>query len=89
MEEKKNNAQFVNIYDRSRIEMSGVLEVVSSTDKEVYIKLADAIGCITGEKLTITKLVPEEQVLVVCGKIYGVSFKAKLEKKSLLKRVFK
>ena len=89
MEEKKNGSQFVHIYDRSKIEMSGVLEVLSSTDKEVFVRLEDSVGCVVGEKMTITKLVPEDQLLVVSGYIFGVSFKAKIQKKTLLKKVFK
>lgn len=89
MEGKKIGSQFVHIYDRSKIEMTGVIEVISSTDKEVYVKLGDSVGCVVGEKMTITKLVPEDQLLVVSGNIFGVSFKAKLQKKSLLKKVFK
>lgn len=87
--EEKNKVQYVNILNRERIDISGVLEVLSSTDKEIYVKLEDVVGVVIGEKMTITKLVPEEKVLSVSGRIVGVSFQNQLQKKSFLKKVFK
>ena len=87
--EEKNKVQYVNILNRERIDVSGVLEVLSSTDKEIYVKLEDVVGVVIGEKMTITKLVPEEKVLSVSGRIVGVSFQNQLQKKSFLKKVFK
>ena len=89
MEEKGLKSQFVNIFNRERIDVSGVLEVISSTDKEIYVKLEDCVGYIIGEKMTITKLVPEDKLLSVSGKIDGITFKSKLQKKSILGKVFK
>lgn len=87
--EDKNKIQYVNILNRERIEISGVLEVLSSTDKEIYVQLDDVVGIVTGEKMTITKLVPEDKLLSVSGKIMGIIFQSKLQKKSFLKKVFK
>ena len=87
--EEKNKIQYVNILNRERIDISGVLEVISSTDKEIYVRLDDSVGVVVGEKMTITKLVPEDKLLSVSGKIVGVSFQNKLQKKTFLKRVFK
>ena len=87
--EEKNKVQYVNILNRERIDISGVLVVLSSTDKEIYVKLEDVVGVVIGEKMTITKLVPEEKVLSVSGRIVGVSFQNQLQKKSFLKKVFK
>ena len=89
MENKNQISQNVNIFNREKVEISGVLEVLSSSDKEIYLKLDGAVACVTGDKMTITKLLPEEKLLSVSGVIFGVVFKNKLQKKSLLKRVFK
>ena len=86
-EEKK--PLVVNIFDKARLDATGVVEIVSSTDKEIYVKLDDVIGIVTGEKMTITKLVPEDKLLSVSGKIMGIAFQNKLQKKSFLKKVFK
>ncbi len=85
----KTTPQTVNIVNRERIEVSGVLEVISSTDKEIYAKLEGQIAYISGEKMTITKLIPEEKLLSVTGKINGIVFKSSMQKKSFLKKVFK
>ena len=89
MEDKNCMGQNVNIFNREKIEVSGVVEVLSSTDKEVFLKLDGVIACITGEKMKIVKLLPEEKLLLVSGVILGISFKNKIQKKSILKRVFK
>ena len=81
--------KIINIFDRQKIEIVGVLEVVSSTEKEIYVKLADGFMQITGEGLTILKLLPEEQQLSISGQINGVNFSDKMTKKSLFGKVFK
>ncbi len=84
------NSQNVNIFNREKIELNGAVEVVSSTEKEVFAKLEG--GCrvqVTGEKLTISKLSPEDKFLCVIGKISGVMFLTAPTKRSFLKKVFK
>ena len=73
----------INIFERQKIEVFGALEIISSTEKEIYIKLVDGIMLISGEGLTILKLFPEEETLIVSGRIDGVNFKSKMSKKSI------
>ncbi len=79
----------INIFDRQKIDVLGVKEVVSSTEKEVFVKLLDGFMQVSGFGLTITKLVPEEEFLCVSGQINGLNFISKMTKKSLFGRVFK
>ena len=81
--------RIINIFDRNRVEIVGAKEVVSSTEKEVYIKLSDGFMQILGLELVIVKLVPEEEFLLVSGQITGLNFVSKLTKKSLFGKVFK
>lgn len=81
--------QHVNIFNREKIEVTGALEVVSSTNKEVNVKLENSFMQILGDGLTISKLVPEGGVLVVNGTINGVFYTSKQTKKSILGKVFK
>ena len=81
--------RLINIFDRRKIEVVGVQEVVSSTEKEVYIKLSDGYMRVTGEQLTILKLVPEEELLLISGVVSGLNFISKMTKKSLFGKVFK
>ena len=81
--------QTININNRKSIEVVGVLEVLTSTEKQVFAKLEDSYLSITGEKMTILKLVPDEKLLVVSGVINGLSYQDKYNKKSFLKKVFK
>ena len=79
----------VNISGRDKIEVFGVSEVLSSTDKEIIAKLQDSFIFVLGVGLSISKLVPEEMVLVATGNITGLRYENKLTKKSFLKKVFK
>lgn len=86
-EEKK--PLVVNIFDKARLDATGVVEIVSSTDKEIYVKLEDSTMAIFGEKMTITKLIPNEKMLSVSGVILGVSYLSKPTKKAFFSKVFK
>lgn len=90
---EKNNLglepKVINIFDRKKIDIVGVREVVSSTEKEIYVKLNDSLMHIVGVGLTILKLVPEEEVLSIAGQINGLNFISKITKKSLFGKVFK
>ena len=79
----------VNIYNREKIEVLGVLEVLSSTEKEVNVKLQDGYMRIFGSGLTISKLAPEEELLIASGVVGGIKYENKATKKSFFGRVFK
>lgn len=79
----------LTIFDREKIEVTQAIEILSSTEKEIFVKLEKDILQITGEGLKINKLAPENKTLCVVGKIVGLNYTSKLAKKSLLKKVFK
>ena len=89
MENKENIVHQVSIFDRKKMEIVGAVEVLSSTEKEVHIKLQDGFMKIVGERLTIQKLIPNELLLSLSGEIGGISYSSGITKKSLFKRVFK
>lgn len=79
----------VMISEREKIELSGACEIISSTEKEIYIKLEKDILQIFGENLKINKLIPESKEMSISGKINGLNYVSNLSKKSILKKVFK
>ena len=79
----------VSILNKEKIEIVGASEVMSSTDKEIIAKLQDAYIFVNGTNLSISKLVPEETLLVASGNISGLKYENRLTKKSFLKKVFK
>lgn len=81
--------KIINIFDRQKIEMVGVHEIISSTEKEIYIKISSGVMVISGVGLTIVKLVPEEESLIISGQINGLNFQSKMTRKSLFGKVFK
>lgn len=84
---KKNHKVIVD--GRDKIEVTGAVEVLSSTEKEIVAKLQDSFIFILGTGLSITKLAPEETILCASGNISGLKYENRLTKKSFLKKVFK
>jgi len=91
MNEIKSNSQQenLNLFNRERLEAVGILEIVSSGEKEIIAKLENSYMQILGENLTVLKLIPENKILGVSGKIKGINYLEKHTKKSLLRKVFK
>ena len=79
----------LTIYEREKLEVTNVQEILSSTDKEIFVRLSSEILHVQGEDMKINKLLPEEKFLCVNGRITGINYISKLVKKSFFKRVFK
>lgn len=79
----------VSLLGREKIEVTGVVEVLSSTDKDVLAKLEKDYIQISGSGLTIAKLMPDEKLLEVTGQIACFQYISKLNKKSFFGKVFK
>lgn len=91
MNESKTNqcVSVLNVYNRERLDVTGVLEIISSSDKEIYAKMENTFLQVLGKNLTITKLIPEEKLLSVGGMVDGVLYQSKQNKKSFFGKVFK
>ena len=79
----------IQIVAKEKIEVLGAIEVLSSTDKEIIIKLENEFLHVFGSGLSIQKLSPEERMLFASGKIEGLKYSGRLTKKTLLQKVFK
>ena len=78
-----------NIFNREKLEIIGVNQVISSTPTEVLINVCDYMMQVFGSNLTVTKLDPEQKFLSITGKIDGIKYDKKLTKKSFFGKVFK
>lgn len=85
----EDNNHILTIFEREKLEITQAVEIVSSTEKEIFVKLEKDVLQILGEGLKINKLIPESKTLSVSGKINGINYISKLNKKSLFKKVFK
>lgn len=79
----------VSIYNREKMDIVGVVEVISSTANEIIAKVCDYVMQIYGSNLRVSKLDPENSLLCICGKIDGIRYDKHINKKSFLKKVFK
>ncbi|MBQ7467204.1 MAG: hypothetical protein IJS74_03975 [Clostridia bacterium] len=88
-QESEQTSHSVTLEKRKRMMVTGVLEVLSATDKSVIIRIKDSLIYTTGKNLRVAKLVLEEGLLVVDGEVEGFKYQAKMQGKSFLKRLFK
>lgn len=79
----------LNISNRDKIEITGATEVVSSTEKEIIAKLSDSFIFVFGTELRVSKLSPEDTLLIASGNISGIKYENRLTKKSFFGKVFK
>ena len=69
--------------------MTGVVEVVSSSDRAVVARTDTVTFQLSGENLRVSKLVPEEKLCQVDGDIYKLEYNKSIRGKNLFKRIFK
>ena len=79
----------IKIDGKQKLEIVGAIEVLSSTEKEIIVKLESEFLHVFGRDLTIQKLSPEEKLLLASGTVDGLKYASRLTKKTLLSRVFK
>lgn len=90
--EKKTNSVIehsIQIVEKEKIEVKGALEIVSSTEKEIILKLESELLHIFGNGLVVQKLSPEEKLVLASGKVSGLKYSGRLTKKTLFQKVFK
>ncbi len=87
--ELAESSHTITIERRKRMMVTGVLEVLSATDKCVIIRIKDSLIYGVGKDLRVGKLVLEEGLLVVDGEVESVKYQVKSQGKNFFKRLFK
>ena len=92
MENSKNitsNNHSITIENNKKATMTGIVEVLSSTDKAVVLKTDKFMFQLIGENLRVSKLVLEEKVCHVEGDIIKLEYNISVRRKHFLSRLFK
>ncbi len=84
MEQKLEHS--INLQN-NKLQIQGVVEIVSATEKAAVIKLQDNILQISGQNLKIEKLSPEEHFVCLSGEFQKLEYGQ--SKKGFLKRIFR
>ena len=79
----------IMVDNRKKIMLTGIIEVVSSTDKSVITKTETHLINVNGEGLRISKLNLEENVLILEGEINEFKYVIKNKSKNIFKRLIK
>ena len=92
MEKERNERQtnhILTLDNNKKAFITGVVEVISSTDKAVVARTDTITFQLSGENLRVSKLVPEEKLCHVEGDIYKLEYNKSIQKKNFIKRLFK
>ncbi|HOO22593.1 MAG TPA: YabP/YqfC family sporulation protein [Clostridia bacterium] len=76
-------------YENGRISVSGVVNLDSFENNEIVARLTDKSMVLKGEKLNVEDLNVKTGLMVITGEIHSLVYHRKLEKLSLVKRLFK
>ena len=85
--QEKEHAHSVSLENRRKMTLTGVVEVVSATDKTIITKTLDKTINIIGTELRVAKLNLEEGLLIIEGVVD--CFKYLGQSKGFFKKVFK
>lgn len=86
---EKFSNHMVTIDNRKRMMLTGMVEVVSATDKIIVAKTADRQVNIFGSQLRVNKLNLEEGLLIIDGEINDLKYNSLSGGKPFFKRLFK
>lgn len=79
----------ITIENKTKTQITDVVEVKSATEKVVVLLLSKGAMQITGENLHINKLSIEEKVLLLDGTVTELKYTEKTKTKSFFKKLFK
>ena len=77
------------IEDRKKLTLIGALKVVSATNTQAVVEVANNNVVITGSNIEVTKLNLDNKEVCFSGNIAGVKYMQKAEKGNFIKRLFK
>ena len=90
MEEKveKIKSNKITLTNQNQLCLSGITKVMTTTESEISVVLNGQNLCISGEKLSVTKLDVESGVLEATGLVTSMKFAGAKQKQNIFKRVF-
>lgn len=91
MEEKqeKTKQNKIVLTNQNSLVITGVSKVLTSTEGEICVVINGQNLSITGEKLSVTKLDVESEILEAEGNVFSMKFAGHKHKENIFKRVFK
>ncbi|MGN1201601.1 MAG: YabP/YqfC family sporulation protein [Candidatus Caccovivens sp.] len=79
----------IEIVDRKDIKITNATKVISSTNTQAVVEVADSNIIISGNNIEVTKLDLENKEVQFKGEIAGIKYAHKTEKVNIIKRLFK
>ena len=86
--ENMSKSSKIVITNQNSVLITGISKVNSSTDNEISAVLEGQTFCITGNKLSVSKLDIDSGILEAEGEIHQIKFSGKKQKENFFKRVF-
>lgn len=85
--DKSTENELLILSNRKSLRLEGIVEIISTSDTALTLKLKDTTLCILGENINITKLDITTGILEANGKF--VSIKYGVKSGNIFKRLFK
>lgn len=76
-------------YENGKIIVTGVISVDSFDDKTIIVRLSDNAITLKGQDFLIEDMNIDSGLLTVSGKLSSLNYHVKMEKLSIVKRLFK
>lgn len=76
----------LSLSDRNKLKLDGIIEIISSSDTNISLKLKDTPLIIMGNNINITRLDIEQGILEANGNFESIKYG---KQTSLFKRIFK
>lgn len=92
MDEKMIKKHMVNLVDRQRLNMTGIVDVFSFNDEVIELETLDGYLDVEGMDLHIVKMNLDNGELIVEGKIIGLNYEDQAQSKkkgSVLSKLFR
>lgn len=88
IEQKEIKQSKIVITNQTDITITGITKVLSSTENLISAIIGTQAICVEGEKLTVTKLDLQNNILEANGNILGVKSSKQKQKENFIKRIF-
>lgn len=85
----RNNEQNLSLKNRKYLELSGVKEVITFNEDQVFLQTTQGVLTIKGKELNIQKLNLDDGNVKIDGLIISLTYNDKANEKGLLKKLFK
>lgn len=85
-QEKTTTSDAISLINRKNLKLEGIVEIISTSETNLILKLKDTTLCISGENINIQKIDVNTGILEAEGKFTSIKY---CKSGNFFKRIFK